>query len=93
MVGRSFHSSRSGWEALLAVREWSGGPPKGPEVAGRPSQRSGSCREPPREVWEWSGSFPQLREWLGGPPRGPGVVGWPFRMSRIGAEAHSEDRE
>ena len=40
-VRTHFRTSRSGREALLEVREWSGGPPGGPGVIGRPSQRVG----------------------------------------------------
>ena len=45
--------SGSGWDALPDVREWSGGPPKCPEVVGRPSWMFGSGRE----------DFPDIREW------------------------------
>ena len=52
----------SGREAILDVREWSGGPPGGPEEVGRPSRMFG-CG------WE---AFPVVQEWLGGPPGCPG---------------------
>ena len=57
--------SRNGREALPEVRQWSGGPPGGPAVVGRPSRRSGSFRE----------ALPEFREWSIGPIGCPGVVG------------------
>ena len=54
--------SRSGWETLADVREWSGGPPRCPGVVGWPfrmsrsfSRMSGSGREALPNVWEWWG--------------------------------------
>ena len=44
--------SGSGLEALMDVREWSGGPHGCPGVVGRPSQMSGNSRESLQEVWE-----------------------------------------
>ena len=70
--------SGNGREALPEVREWSGGLPKGLEVVGRPSRRSGSGREALQEVQQVerhtrtseSGqeALPEVREWSGGPP-------------------------
>ena len=34
VVGRTTWRDGSGWEALLEVREWLGGPPGGPGVVG-----------------------------------------------------------
>ena len=72
--------SRSGREAILDVREWSGclpgcpgafrRPHGYPRVVERPSQMSGSGCESLLDVWQWSG----------GPPRCPGVVGRPCQM-------------
>ena len=78
------HRSGSGREPFPKVREWSGGPPGGPRVVGRPSQRFG------RPSWR-SGNgqeaLPVVREWSGAPLGGPGVVGRPSRRSRSGREA------
>ena len=71
-------------DALPEVREWSGGPPSGLGVLGRPTRR----------VWRFSrrsGSdlevLPEVREWSGGSPGGPGVV-WRFsRRSGSGRES------
>ena len=59
MLSRRFES---GQEALLKVRDWSGGPHGSPGVVGRPSRRSGSGRE----------ALPEFRVWLGCPPKGTG---------------------
>ena len=42
-------------EALLKVREWSGGPPRCLEVFKRPSRMSRSGREALPDVRDWSG--------------------------------------
>ena len=55
-------------EALPKVREWSGGPPKGPGVVGRSSRWSGCGRE---ALSEGPDALPKVREWLGGPQGGP----------------------
>ena len=36
---------------------------------------SGSGRETPADVREWSGGYPDVQEWSEGPPECPGVVG------------------
>ena len=46
--------SRSGWETLTDVREWSGGPPGCPGVIGRSSLMSGSGRVTLPNVWAGS---------------------------------------
>ena len=46
------------------VRQWLGGPPKGPEVVGWPSRRSRSGRE----------TLPVVRKLSGNPLGGPEVV-------------------
>ena len=81
----------SGWEAILEVREWSGGHPGClagveyplgcPGVVGMSSRRSGGGREVHAEVREWSGGFPGNWEWSASPSRCPGVVGRPSRKS------------
>ena len=53
------------------IREWSGDPPRGPGVVGRPSWRSGSGQEAFPEAWV---ALPNVQEWLGGPYKGQGVV-------------------
>ena len=83
MVGRPSQRFGRGWEALLKVPEWSGGPPGGPGVVGKPSWKSGSRREALREV----------REWSEGPLEGLGVVGRPSRGSVSGREALPMVRE
>ena len=45
VVEMLFRMIRSGREALLDVREWSGGPPGCPGVVGRPSRMTESGRE------------------------------------------------
>ena len=45
--------SGNGWETLLVVREWSRGPPRCPEVVGRPTWMSGSGREALPDIREW----------------------------------------
>ena len=47
-----FQMSGSGRKAHPKVREWSGGPPKGPGVVGRPFRRSKSGQEALLEVQE-----------------------------------------
>ena len=52
MVGRLSWRFGSGLDTLPEVRKWSGDPPEGPEVIGRPVRCSGNGWETPR----WSGS-------------------------------------
>ena len=47
---------------LLEVWKWSGGPPRGPEVVGRPSLMSGNGREAILEKWKRSGGPPEVRK-------------------------------
>ena len=54
VVGRPSEICRSGREALLDVREWSGGPPGFTKVVGRASRMSGWSREAHPDVREWS---------------------------------------
>ena len=56
--------SRSGWETLTDVREWSGGPPGCQSVIGRPTQMSGSGREALPHLWKFSGGPPDVQEAL-----------------------------
>ena len=84
---------RSGREALPEVWVWSGVPPGGPGVVGRPfrrsgvvgrpSRRSGSGRETLLEIWEWSGSSPKVRELSRFTPVGSGMVWRPSRGPRV----------
>ena len=62
MAGGSFGD---GTETLPEVRKWSGDPPGGPELVGRPAWTSGTGRE----------TLQQVRNWLGDHPGGPEVVG------------------
>ena len=88
MADRSFHCRWSGWETIPEVRNWSGDPPGGPEVVGRPSvgpelvgrslHSNVSSRKALPEVWIWSGGPPGVQNWSGDPPGGPGVVGTSF---------------
>ena len=50
--------SRSGWEVLPDVREWTGDPPGCPEVVGKTSRMSGSGLEALPDVRECSGGTP-----------------------------------
>ena len=83
MVGRSYHSSRSGRETLPEAQEWSSGLPGGSGVVGMPSRRSGSGQE----------VLPQFQEWSVGPSGGPGVVKWPTRRFWSGRDAFPEVQE
>ena len=58
MTRRPSQMSRSGWETLADVREWSGGLPGCPGVAVRHSRISRSGRE----------ALPDVQEWSRGPP-------------------------
>ena len=85
--------SRSGQDALVDVREWTGCPPGCPGVVGRPLRMSGSCRQTlldVRELWE---ALQDVRECSGGSPKCPGVVGRPSRMSGCGREALPDVRK
>ena len=83
----------SGWETLLEVRKWSvtlpevwnwsGDPPGGPKVVGRPSRRSGT---------DWQ-TLPKIQKWSGGSPEGSEVFGRPSRKSGSIWEALPEIRE
>ena len=92
VVGRSFHSSGSGLEAIAKVREWWGVPPGGLGVVGRPSQNLGVVGRPSR----WSGSawavLPRFQECSGGTPRGPGVVRSSFHIPGSSRETLPEVR-
>ena len=55
MVERPSRMSGSGREIHPEVREWSGGPPGGPEGVGSTFRRPGSVREALPEVRIWSG--------------------------------------
>ena len=90
MVGRPYHRSGSGWEALPEVREWSVGNPGGPGVVGRPSR---SSRRPIRRFRSGREAIPDVLEWSKGPPEGPGVVEMPTRRSGSGRETLTEVRE
>ena len=92
--------SGSGLDALQDVQEWLGGSRGCPEVVGRPSRMSGSCRRPSR----MSGSVrealpyvrkdrPDVREWSGGPTVCPVVVRRSSQMSGSGREALKDVRE
>ena len=79
-----------GWEALLDVRQLSGGPPgcaEGPPncsgVVGWPFRMSGSGRE----------TLPDVRECSEGPLHCPRVVGRLSQKSGRGWEAHTDVRE
>ena len=82
VVGRPSRRCGIGQEAHPEVREWSGGPPGGLRVVGRPSRRSRSGGRPSRksgsgwealpEVQNWSRRYGSSRESLLG---GPGVIG------------------
>ena len=54
---------------------------------------SGSGREALKNIWEWSGTLPDVRDWSGFPPGCPGVVGKPYRRSGSGREALPDVRE
>ena len=58
----------SGWESLLDVREWLGGPPGCLGVVGKPSRMSESGWEAHPDVREWSGDAPRLAGVVGSPP-------------------------
>ena len=69
------------WEAILDVRQYSGGPPGCPGarpgclgVVKRPSQMSGSGLDALPDVREWSRVYPEC----------PGVVGRPSQLSVSG---------
>ena len=104
VVGRPTRMSRSGREALLDVRKWSGGSPGCLGVVGRP----------PPDVHEWSEdatgcpgvveyhyrmfgigqeTLPNGREWLRGSPKYARVVRRPSRKFGSVREAHSNVRE
>ena len=51
--------------------------PRGEELVGRPSQRSGSSRETLPEVWKWSGDPPGGPEVVRDHPEGEKLVGRP----------------
>ena len=86
VVGRPFRMSGSGretladvpefWEALLDVRQLSGGLLY-VRVVGMPSRMSESGRE----------ALPNVQEWSGGPPGCLAVIVRPSRMSGSGREA------
>ena len=59
---------------------WSGDPPGGLAVLGRPSRRCGSGRE----------AIPEARMWSGGLPKGPEVVERPSRRYGSGWESLRE---
>ena len=78
------------WEAILDVRQYSGGPPGCPGahpgclgVVGRPFRIFGSGRK----------ALPDDQEWSVGPTRCLGVVRGPSRMSVSGREALPDVRE
>ena len=54
---------------------------------------SGSGREAPPDVREWSEALPDVLERSGDPPGCPGVFGWPYRMSGSGRETLPNVRE
>ena len=54
--------SRSGWEALVDVREWSGVLTGCQRVVGRPSRMFGKGREAIPDIPEWPGA---PHGWLG----------------------------
>ena len=95
VVGKPSRSFESGRKWLGGLPGVPGGPPKGPGVFGRPSQRSGCGREALPEFWEWSGVVGNasrrsksgqkdllvVRERSGGPLGGALVVGRPSRTS------------
>ena len=58
------------------LTEVSVAPPGDPEMLGRPSRMSGSCRKTLPEIWKWSGD----------PPKGLEVVGRLSRRSGSGRE-------
>ena len=89
-AGRPSRMSRSVWEALLDVREWSGGLPGFPEVFGRPSRMSECGRETLPDVQK---ALTDARDCLEGPLGCPRVVGRPSRMSGSGWEALPDVRE
>ena len=84
MLSRRFES---GWEALLKVRDWSGGPHGSPGVVGMPSQRYG---KPSRITRNGHETITEDQERTGGLPEGPGLVGRPSRRYRSGREALPE---
>ena len=77
MIGRHYRGMVVvGRQALSESREWSGGPPGGPGVVGRPSRSDGS---------DWV-VHPEEREWSGAPP------GWPEVIGRLGLVWRSSHR-
>ena len=96
MSGRTSRMSRSSWEDLTDVQEWSGVPPecaavvlihyrmsgRTPQMTERTSRMSGRGRE----------ALPDVREWSGGPSGCPRVVGRHSRMSESGREAQLDVR-
>ena len=83
--------SRSGWEALPNVREWSGGSKESPGVVLIPSRMSGKSYRMPGRISRMSESgresLPYVREKSEGPLVGPGVVGRPCQMSESDQKA------
>ena len=59
--------SGSGWEALLDVREWSGGPHGCPRVVGNPPMCPGVALTPSRMSQSGPDALQDVREWSGGP--------------------------
>ena len=79
MVWRASRRSGTIQETLPKVWKWSGDPPGGSGIVGRPSWRSGTGQETHPEVRYWSGDPPEVQDWSGDAPRGLEVV---RRLSR-----------
>ena len=84
VVGRSLHSPRSGWEALLQVRECSGFPPGGRKVVMRPFWRSRSDQRPSRKSGTGQETLPEVQNYSGDPSGDPVLLGRPSRRSGSG---------
>ena len=67
-----------GRETLPMVRNWSGDPPGGPELVGKPSRRCGSIWDNRPEFRKWSRYPSKFRNWSGDPTGGPEVDGRSF---------------
>ena len=85
--------SGSGRDALLDVREWSGGPPGYPGVVGSPLRMSVCDWEALSDVREWWEALLNIRVWSKGYSECPEMVRRPTRMSASGRETLPDFRE
>ena len=74
MVRRPYQSSGTCREIPPEVRNWSGDPPGGPEVVGRPFGGPKVVRRSVHSYESCTKALSEVREWSGFPPRGLGVV-------------------